>query len=336
MDFKHTLRAFLDSEILVYALYVYLFALIFYIIYSALNYFKYYSQMQRKITQLYSRMSDQEKARAQAERQRRDIYGESTKRDWLARLDEELAYSGIKEKIKWMTTELYIIIEVIFLALVITIVTTLTNVWYGVVSLALAFIALKLVLSLTIYQRNKKTEAIMLQFMNIIDNFSKTSDDLITIIEKSSRYIEEPLSTQIYDAVIEAKNTGDTLSALQQLQDRVKNKHFKVLIKNLEITSRYESNYSEIIEDCRELFHDYLRTEKEKRTIRINGLLEIGAMLFFGFFSLFVLGQVTEQGNIITVLMNGGMTGRILLIYLAVTIIASCYVAVFQVFKTRN
>ena len=107
---KQLLVEFLDSEFLVYALYVYLFALVFYIVYCALNYFKYYSRMQKTIQTLYSRMSEQEKTRAQAERQQRDIHGAGGKHDILARIDMELAYSGIKDKFRWMTTEIYLMI----------------------------------------------------------------------------------------------------------------------------------------------------------------------------------------------------------------------------------
>ena len=65
MSFKELLMDFLNSEILVYSLYLYLFALLFYIVYSTLNYFKYYSRVQKRVQSIYSRMNEQEKLRAQ-------------------------------------------------------------------------------------------------------------------------------------------------------------------------------------------------------------------------------------------------------------------------------
>jgi Flp pilus assembly protein TadB len=282
-------------------------------------------------------MSDQEKARAQAERQMRDIHGAGGKRDWLARVDEELAYSGIKEKLKWITTEVYLVIVIVSAAVVATFVTTATNSpVYGLFAGIFTVIIYRAIIGVMANARDQKTEAIMLQFMNIVDNFSRTSDDLINIFEKASRYIEEPLSSQIYDAVISAKNTGDTMQALQDLQDKVKNKHFKVLIRNLEISSRFETNYSEIIEDCRQTFHDYLQSEKEKRSIRANGILEIGTMLLCGAFCIGVLTSIADSSNIIELLLAGGFTGKALLVFLIFAIIASLYIAVFQILRKEG
>ena len=187
MEIKELLIEFLDSELLVYSMYIYLFALLFYVVYSAMNYFKYYSRMQKTIQSVYNRMNEQEKIRAQVERRQRDIHGAGGKHDYLAKIDEELAYSGIKEKIKWITTEIYLIIVALITVIVATVVTVVFGWGYGVIAAALVVIAFKMMLSLMANNRDKKTASIMLQFMNIIDNFSKTSDDLVNILEKSSK-----------------------------------------------------------------------------------------------------------------------------------------------------
>lgn len=333
MDIGTTIKEFLNSDFLVYALYVYLFALIFYTVYSALNYFKYFSRMKKTLMSLYSRMSDSERSRADAERQERDLHGTKRKKDILDKLDEELAYSGLKEQFRWLTTELYILIEVITVALVAAISALVKGPFTGFVAGFIVVIIFKATISIMANIRDRKTEAIMLQFMNIVDNFAKTSDDLMTIFEKASRYIDEPLSTQIYDAVIEARNTGDSLVALQDLQDKVKNKHFKVLVRNLEISSRFETNYSEIIEDCREIFHTYIRSEKEKRTMRTNGVMQIFAMLAVGALCCYLIGDVTDQGGVISVLLNAGAIGYVILGFGVIVLLASIYIAVFQVLR---
>jgi Flp pilus assembly protein TadB len=291
--------------------------------------------MKKTIQSLYTQMNEQEKLRAETERQQRDIHGAGGKMDLLAAVDEKLAYSGIREKVKWITTEVYIILVLIITVVISTAVTLISGPVYGILTAALVLLIFELALDLLIMYRNKKTESVMLQFMNIVDNFSRTSDDLVFILERSSRYIEEPLGSQIYDAVIEARNTGNTLLALQDLQDKVKNKHFKVLVRNLEIASRYETNYSDIIEDCRDIFHDYIKNEKEKRSIRVNGLIEIFTMLLTGTFCLWVLGDMTDYGGVVAMLMAGGLTGKILLVYLIVSIVAAFYIAVFKVLRAK-
>lgn len=335
MNIGELLSEFLDSDFLVYALYVYLFALLFYVVYSALNYFKYFSRMKKTLASIYSRLSEQEKNRAEADRKERDLHGINTKRDMLDKLDEELAYSGLKEKFNWLTTEIFILIEVIAVGLIAAITALAVNPFVGLIAGALVVILFKAVVLILISSREKKTERIMLQFMNIVDNFAKTSDDLMSIFERASRYIDEPLSSQIYDAVIQAKNTGDSLVALQDLQDKVKNKHFKVLVRNLEISSRYETNYSEIIEDCREVFHTYIQSEKEKRNMRVNGAMQIFTMIAVGVLCCSMIGDISGSGgNVITVLIGYGIPGMVLLVAGALILVAALYIAVFQILKS--
>ena len=326
----------IGSQWFVYSMYIYLLFILVYIVYSTMNYFKYHSRMQKTLQALYVQMSDQEKARAEAERQQRDIHGEGVKTDWLGRLDEELAYSGIKEKFSWLTTELYVIIVMLTATLVMTVTVVVSGLWQGIMAACLVVSAFKLVITLISNARDRKTETQLLQFMNIIDNFSKTSDDLVEILEKASRYIDDPLGGQIYDAVQEARNTGDSMMALQDLQNNVKNKHFKILIRNLETSSRFENNYSDIIEDCRNIFHDYIRAQKEKRSLRMNGVMEILIMVAVGILSVVMVGQMTEEGNVIKILLNNGTAGIVLFWVLIGGIVASLYIAIFQVLRDRN
>lgn len=333
---KEIIIEFIRSDWFVYSMYLYLFLILVYIVYSTMNYFKYHSRMQKTIQSLYVQMSDQERARAEAERQQRDIHGEGIKTDWLGRLDEELAYSGIKDKFNWMTTEIYIIIVTLTTTLTTTLFVISNGFWQGMLAGVVTVVTFKLMIALLGNSRDKKTEAQLLQFMNIIDNFSRTSNDLIDILEKSSRYIDDPLGSKIYEAVQVARNTGDSLLALQELQNNIKSKHFKVLIRNLETSSRFENNYSIIIEDCRNVFHDYIKAQKEKRSIRLNGVAEIIIMLFAGGFSINMIGQISDGRNVIDALLTSGTAGVVIFWAMIISAIAALYVAVFQIMKDKE
>lgn len=333
---KEILIEFIRSDWFIYSMYIYLLLLIVYIVYSTMNYFKYHSRMQKTIQSLYIQMSDQERARAETERQQRDIHGAGIKTDWLGRLDEELAYSGIKDKLKWMTTEIYIILVTLITTVVGTAFVLFSGLWQGILAGVIIVVIFKLIITLLCNSRDKKIEAQLLQFMNIIDNFSRTSDDLIDILEKASRYIDDPLGSQIYDAVQEARNTGDSLLALQDLQESVKSKHFKILIRNLETSSRFENNYSDIIEDCRSIFHDYIKAQKEKRSIRFNGVVEILIMVGTGIMSISMVGQIADGGNVIEILLNGGTAGIAIFWLLIGSALLALYVAVFQIMREKG
>lgn len=331
---KDIVIEFIGSQWFVYSMWIYLFLCLMYIVYSIFNYFKYYSKMKNKLSVLYAQMGEQERARAEAERRERDIHGAGIKKDWLQKLDEELAYSGIKDKLKWLTTEIFVTVVGVTDVVVSTIVLTLAGPLNGIITFALIIAFFKLLIVFTSNARDKRTEEQLLQFMNIIDNFSKTSDDLVDILEKASRYIQDPLSSQIYEAVQEARNSGDRYIALQDLMDSSKNKHFKLLIRNLETSSRYENNYSDIIEDCRTIFHDYIRAQKEKRSIRYSGIIEILMMVGTGSMCLSMIGQMTDEGSVIDMLLNNGTAGMILFWVIVAAMLVSLYIAVFQILRT--
>lgn len=331
-----TLVELKSNPLFIYSLYAIFFITLFILVYNITNYFKQHVQLKKALIKMHDRISKQEQDRAKAERYIKEVHGAGAKKDWLTQLDEDLAYSGLKESFKWLNTEIYVMIVALIALIGIIIGTSSMNIVVGIL-IGLGVIAVsKLILSVLSNIRDRKTEEVMLQFMNIVDNFSKLSDDLISILERSSKYIDEPLGTQIYDAVIAAKNTGDSTTALQELQDRVRNKHFKVLIRNLEVSSKLESNYSDIIEDCRKVFHAYIKAQKEKRDIRMGGVTEILVMIILGVVCVTMMGGVTDQGNAIYALLSGGMLGVAILVFLIITLIASVYIAVFKVLRGRD
>ena len=326
---------FLDSKILLVLLYAYMLAIVVFLVYSVLNYFRDYSRMRQRWIHLRSQLSEAEKERAHNERILREIQGESTKRDFLSRVDEELAYTGIKIKFRWLSTELFIIMSVIIILVVTTLVTVIGGILPGLVAGVLTLFVIRLGLLILVNIRNSQTELVMLQLMNIMQNLSKSSDSLISVLERSSRYIDEPLSSQIYQAVIEARNTSDTYEALKALQDGVKNKHFKMLIRNLEISSRYESNYADVIQDCSIIFHNYIKAEKEKNNIRSDGAVQIITMIIVGIITTYSMGTITDQGDIVALLMQDTI-GRLIGLSTVFSMLASIYIMIFKVLRNNN
>ena len=322
------LKEFLGSPYVIYALYVYLFLLITYCIYSILNYFKYYSNVKNNIYTMYKKMSEDDRIRLERERRERDIHGLVEKHDFLDRINSELIYSGLREKYTWITTELYIMINIILMALSFLLATVLSNIFIGLIVVIIIFLVNRFIIMFLGNRRNRHTEEAMLQLMNIIDNFSKSSDDIVTIIEHTSRYIPEPLSGSLYRCAVKARNSGDASGALDDLRDEVKNKYFKVMIKSLEISSRHTAEYSSIIQDCRDSYHIYLKNEKEKQAMRVNGVAEIAVMIGIGLLTMFWLGIMTNNTSIVNALLQNGIVGKVILVYAVVAILTSLYMII--------
>ena len=58
-------------------------------------------------------------------------------------------------------------------------------------------------------------------------------------------------------------------------------------------------------------------------------------MFVGGFFCLYLMGDITDSGNLIDTLLANGTLGMGILIYLLVSIILALYVAIFKVLRTR-
>lgn len=326
---------FLKSSWFLYSMYIYLYLLVIYIVYSILNYFKYYSTMQDRVRQVYLNTSIAERKRADEERRKRDIHGEGNDKDILSRIDEILNYSGIKDKIPWLTTELFIVLALLLIAIVSTIVLLTFGLIQGLLSAVVIFAVIRLSIVLLSIYRSRLIDEQLLQFMNIIDNLSKTSNDIIDIFEKASLYIQDPLRNQVYQAVQKARNAGSKEIALKDLQDNVKNKHFKMLVRNLDISSNFENNYSDIVEDCRGVFHSYIKSHKELKQIQISGAIQIGFMIIMSLVSAQMVTQISNSDSLIKVLEDSGAVGIGLALYLVTATILSIYIAIFKIIKAE-
>lgn len=263
-----------------------------------------------------------------ATKRARELNGDGEVKGFINKVDHELMYSGLKIKYKWLSTELYLAItSIIYLQLFL-----IVSIIQGSMVAGLAFVAIVAILQKTALQlmqhiQYSRTEANLLQFMNIIENFALASDDLIHILDRQSYYLNEPLKSNIVHSVIEARNTGDSVTALRNLQDGVQHQFFKQFIRNLEICQRYDTNYKDIIQDSRHVLELELKNQKERQAIYNTGRSEILAMLACGCACIFMLGGVTGGGSTIQQLLNGGMFGTIIIGFCVVTIVAQLYFA---------
>lgn len=293
-----------------------------------MDYMTKFRILQRAARDAFNNMSVRDKQRSVAAKKAREINGEGEVKGFINKVDHELMYSGLKIKYKWLSTELYLAITVtVYLTLFLIASYAQGNVIAGVAVVAIGLILQKTVLALLQHVQYQRTENTLLQFMNIIENFAMSSDDLINILDRSQYYLEDPIKSAIVHACIEARNTGDSLTALKNLQDGVQHQFFKQFIRNLEVCQRYDTNYKDIISDSRHVLEVELKNEKERQAIYANGRAEILAMLLCGVACILMMGGITGGGNTIQGLVDGGLFGNIILGFCIVTVAVQFYFA---------
>lgn len=297
-------------------------------LYAVLDYFLKYRILQRAALDAFNKMSLNDKQRQVAAKKARELEGNGEIKGFINKIDHDLLYSGLKIKYKWLNTEIYLAAQTIFyLILHIAIGIITGNMLLGLAATTVGLAIQKAVIQLLAHIQYSRTEANLLQFMNILENFAMASDDLIHILERQSVYLDEPIKSAIVHQVIEARNTGDSMRALHNLQDGVQHPFFKQFIRNLEVCQRYDTNYKDIIQDSRHVLEVELKNEKERQAIYQNGRAEIIAMLLCGVACIGMMGSVTGQGNTIMQLLNGGVVGAVILGFCVATVIVQMYFA---------
>lgn len=319
---------FLNSFYCRAALWVCIFGTMIFIVYTMIDYVKTHVDARDNIRKALKLMNENEAKREKAERIERQRYGATDKKNFMEKFNQRLWYAGIRQAYPNLTTELLLLSGIVAMIVTFIIATLAGGIIIGLIVPLVLYAAFSVVLISLEVRRNNKIEEHLLSTMNILENFSKSSTDLVHIIDRSSKLISEPLKTEFANTVIQARGSGDPDSALADLQDRVKTPYFKVMIKNLSIASKYQNNYSDIIADVRDSYHAYLKNKKRRKGLLSTGVAQIIMMIIVGAMCLFMVGDIAEDGNIIKSLLNGGLIGQIIFGAIVASLIGSLLILI--------
>lgn len=245
----------------------------------------------KKIEEISSRIvafsKNNEKTRYDKEKQRQILEGATNEETFLYRLDKKIARSGLKELSPNITTEMVLA----GLLAVTSVLVVMGGILCGIKGIIVgALVGVILPYGIITYRAKKRYHQLdnqLLSFMNLIDNYSKMSDDIIEIFGKIYRYLDPPLSGLLEECYSQTMMTGNPELCLRELTDRMGHEKIKEIIDNIEIASRHEADYSVVINDEREIINNYLFDKKEKQSL-INSarvecliLLGLGAALVY-------------------------------------------------------
>ena len=209
----------------------------------------------------------------------------------LRSLDIMINRSGIREKYSFFTTEVFITLTIVIVISTYFLSKFINNYW-GFNLLIAMFAGLACYFS--IYYLSgisyEKIDSQITNFINYLENFASTNVDIVTIIEKTSFYMEDPLKSYLEKFVRESRQ-GKIKLAFQNLADKIENVKFQQLIKNLEIASRHEANYKEVVSESRIILKGYFKNKEKRKELIRNGRIELVMMLLI---STLVLKMVTD------------------------------------------
>lgn len=239
---------------------------IFFLIFNLLTYWNSKNTFAQSIKQIYEYTKRHEK-------ERQDAYENEYKRDGaletkglLNKLDKKIAESGIKNRFKNLNAEIALIVTFItsvIVGIIIYIIfgNFILSLAGFIVSAAMFYIFLDVKCSIAFIKEEKN----LIIFMDLVYSYSSSTDDLIQILDSAGRHLTEPLRTEIAECCVQARITGDISSAIQTLSMKVGNPKFYEVLSNLEIGSKYQANYAEMVDAMRDDVKIYLKGRQEDK-----------------------------------------------------------------------
>lgn len=211
------------------------------------------------------------------------------------RIELLLYYSGIRRHFPFLSARLWIF-GGILLSL---------SVWAGTLLITGRFLtaflaagllwgAWFLVVSFARKQNMRKTEKQLLEFINMAESFTATGEEPVAILSHCACYMRGPVRSTL-QFMIQLREQGvPGRILLEQVMIQLEHPKWQEFIYNLNICSRYNSDYTSVFRASRKSIQNYLISKKERMRLKHTAWLELGLLALFGVLILYVLGVVLE------------------------------------------
>lgn len=278
---------------------------------------------------VYEKAKEQEEERQSEQSRLLLIEGRQEKTNLLYKLDLLVLQSNIRKIIPFASTEILLILTIALSAAGFAVAASITGTWiFGI----LGFIGIGFLCYMVLYfmalNNYRKTEESLMTFINLLENYSSMEDELIAIFSRIQTFLTEPVRSAVEQCCMEAEMTGDKGKAIRNLEKRIEHEKFKEHIRNLEICSRYEANYGEVIKDSRSLLREYLAAAKERKAILNNARIEIAMIIGCCGVVFWMMNDFTQTG-ILAVLL-GNTPGNMILVYCILMVLYAVWTVSFE------
>lgn len=281
----------------------------------------------RTVQKVYKQLSESSRVR-QKEQQR--IKERTGPVKGLAKMDQRLQYSGIRTQFPFLTTELSLLLLVLSAGLGYYVMYFLSDsLVLRIAALGCGPVLLLFYVSIRCHQNYHRTEGELLIMLNLLDSYSISASELTGIFYRIAPYVEEPVKTSLEETYFEAQTTGDVTLALQHLIDKVEHPQFKQFIKNLEVSNRYDADFSNVVKNSRKSVQDYLAYRKKRKSISNVAKIEMLLLAATAMLTFSLMGTILEQ-SIWELLFHTPPGKGILLFFMAVLLLFYWQVVLFD------
>lgn len=259
-------------------------------------------------------------ARQRSLADRQQLQALQTEHSFWYSVEQLLQYSGLRGKLPEMTAEWWIVGNMAAGALMFLSVTLIFHVKTAA-AVVLACGVLEWYLLKKLRERNlRRTERNLMKLLDFLGNYSVTAGEITGIFHQVSRYVEEPVKSALDLCCYEAATTGDAEMALRLMAERIEHPKFKELARNMEISMRYSTDFSALVESSRRSLREYLRVAQERRGMVREAMIHLVLLMGMSVVVLIMVERLTgvEVRRLITATWPGRAGAAALVLIFAV------------------
>lgn len=238
---------------------------IFLITYLLMDKIKDYN-FQSAIEKGMNTLTEKEKMAAFKIKQMEYYVSKKKKHKYLNKLQMLILKSNVNEKLKILTPEIVIFISAILAVSGFILGRRYLDLIFPSLLIGVFFYRIPtFILELLTEVQNFKINKNLVEFMNILINFCGVKNDIVYSINSSIPFIKKPISNYCESFIYETKHGISPYDALENFKEKVDNKQFKLMIKNLQLCSIYSNQYLEVLKKSKDLILKYNKEHARKR-----------------------------------------------------------------------
>lgn len=234
--------------------------------------------LNKKIKEAYETIDLAVHQRARGYKKR--LLHQENKKNIFEKLEYRFLYSGLGRQIPFLSTELWMLFKLLTGIAIYFLIIFISGKWLLAATAVTGYLfIIHFIESLLIHKNYKAVDENLLEFLNLLGNYSMTAGEVTGVFRKVSIYMKEPLKSALEECSYEAQTSGDTNVALLTLADKIEHPKFKEIIRGMEICTRYSADFSILVSSNRKVLQDYMRAKKERKSLAQESVMNMFVLL---------------------------------------------------------
>lgn len=240
-------------------------------------------------------------------------YGAMENHSFLYRLDRLMLVSGIKEKLPFMSGEVFL--GALFLA-------SMAGFFEGTIlfrnglmgiflacTQAVVLYGIAVALAGKTYNQIEDGTAI---FISILSNHAEGSSDIVTIMQNTIPSLSGPLKGIVEKFVTDAESTGNVDIAFDYMKESVDNRQLQTIVINLKNCMHYQANYEEVLAQMMSQVAAGLSAREDRKNVLFSMKLTLVVISVMALIIVLIIGaglDIDVRGCL-----TGNLFGQLLLL----------------------